>query len=91
MIVAAIYDSGSDTLQNTLLTYENEYECKRSFKIACNKRLAQVLGVILDAPEDFYCVKIGELDKAAGGKLTALEKPERLFRFSDLMEVMHDE
>lgn len=85
MMVFAIYDSVSDTLNPTLYTFQNEGVAKRAFKAALEKGVAQLLGPVLDAPEDFYLVKLGELDQTAGGKLEACE-PVRVFRFVELKE-----
>lgn len=85
MMIFAIYDSVSDTLLPTLYTFQNEGVAKRAFKAALAKGVAQLLGSVLDAPEDFYLVKLGELDQAEV-KLVAFEK-ERVFRFSELQEV----
>lgn len=86
MMVFAIYDSVSDTLNPTLYTFQNEGVAKRAFKSALEKEVAQLLGAVLDAPEDFYLVKLGELEQAEGGKLLACE-PVRIFRFIDLKEI----
>lgn len=86
MMVFAIYDSVSDTLNPTLYTFQNEGVAKRAFKAALEKGVAQLLGPVLDAPEDFYLIKLAELDQTAGGKLEACEAV-RVFRFIDLKEI----
>lgn len=85
MMIFAIYDSVSDTLGPTLYTFHNEGVAKRAFKAALEKEVAQLLGAVLEAPEDFYLVKLGELQQAEGGKLEACD-PVRVFRFADLKE-----
>lgn len=86
MMIFGIYDSVSNTLNPTLYTFANEGVARRAFKAAVDKEVAQLLGPVLDAPEDFYLVKLGELEQNGGGKLEVCD-PVRVFRFIDLKEI----